>query len=89
MLRVRLGQAVRDRPGKGGEVGVILGVQYLLFHEFPKPFDQVQIGRVRRQVEQFDFEGLRQSPHDFALLIASVVQYQRDGNSRMGRSNLP
>ena len=75
MLSMRLGQAVRDRPGKGGEVGVILWVQHLFFHEFPKPFNQVQVGRVRRQVEQLDFQGLRQSPHDLALLMARVVQY--------------
>lgn len=39
-----------------------------------------QVWRVRRQVEQFDFQELRQSRHDFALLTARVVENQRDGD---------
>ena len=41
---VGLAQAVHDRRFERSEVGVVVGIQALLFDELPEPFDQVEIG---------------------------------------------
>lgn len=41
-------QAGFDSVKENGKAGEVLGVEALLLDEFPQPFDQVQIGRVRR-----------------------------------------
>ena len=39
-----------------GKCFVIGGVEALLFDKLPEPFNQVQIGRIRRQKKQFDVQ---------------------------------
>jgi hypothetical protein len=36
--------------------GVIMGVQAAFFHQLPEPFDQVELGRIRREKQQLNLE---------------------------------
>ena len=36
------------------EVVIVGAIQYLLFDESPQAFDQIQVGRIGRQVKEFD-----------------------------------
>ena len=55
------------------ELLVIFGIKALLFDEFPKSLNQVEIRRISRQIEQFDVEGVCQVLQEFAFLVAGVV----------------
>ena len=55
---------------------VIGGTQAVALDELPDPFDQVQVRRVRRQVQHFYVQLLRQVCHQRALLVCRVVQYK-------------
>jgi hypothetical protein len=71
-------QTLVDGRSKRLVVGVKDGLQALLLDEFPDSFDQVQVGGVRRQLHQVDAQLFGQTPHQIALLVASVVQHQGD-----------
>ena len=51
---VSLNQAIDNRRLESAIVGVVLGVQALLFNKLPQPLDQVEIRRVSRQEAEFD-----------------------------------
>src|SRR3954466_8941274 len=59
--RRQVGQAPVDGGRASREVLVVCRVQRLLAQEPPQPLDQVQVGRVTRQVQQFDLQRLRQA----------------------------
>lgn len=82
VLRGQVIEALLD----GGRELLVLGVvgrtQALRLDELPDPLDQVQIGRVRRQVQQFDPQLLGQIVYQRALLVACIVQHQGDRQPR-------
>ena len=51
-----LGQTVGNGLLEVVEVSVIRGIQTGLLDELPQALDQIQVGRVRRQVQEFDLE---------------------------------
>lgn len=61
------------------EVVIVGAIQYLLFDELPQAFDQIQVGRIGRQVKEFDawFFGL--ISNRLAFLVSGVIQHQGDG----------
>jgi hypothetical protein len=71
------------------ELIIVDAIQYLLFDEPPQAFDQIQIGRIGRQVKEFDawFFGL--AGNRLAFLVSGVVQHQSDGaaGARIGVCN--
>jgi hypothetical protein len=71
-------QALVDCRSEALERLVVGRVQRLLADEPPQPLDQVQVGRVARQVQHLDPQGIGQALHPGTLLVASVVQHQRD-----------
>src|ERR1700722_13969731 len=81
------GQVIQTPSDDGGErlvVGVVGGVEAFLLDELPQAFDQIEIGGVRRQVQQLDTQLGRQVAHQRALLVARVVQHQRNRQARTG-----
>src|SRR4051812_34818700 len=68
-------QALQDRRLEAGEVLVVPAGQDLLLYELPQPLDEVQVRRVRRQVQQLDPQLCGQEPHHLALLVAGVIQH--------------
>ena len=60
--------------------GIIASVQAAFFDQLPEPFDQVELGRIRREKQQLDLEssgGVLDQP---TALIAGVVQNDGDRN---------
>lgn len=72
-------QASVDGLTESGEVIVVFAVEDVAFDEFPQAFDQVQVGRIRRQELQPDVQRCSEVHHQSTALIASVVQHQRHG----------
>ena len=70
------------------EVSVVLGIQALLFDEFPQPFNQVEIRRVGRQKTELDLQAGRGGEYHGAFLIAGIVQHQRDRHAEVEVSQL-
>ena len=50
----QIGDTGIDAIPEGVEFVIVGAVQYLLFDESPQPFDQIQVGRIGRQVKEFD-----------------------------------
>ena len=71
-------QAAINGLAEFGEGVVVSGVEDISFDEFPQSFDQVEIRRIRRQELEFDIECRRQIYYQSTVLIAGVVQHQRD-----------
>ena len=51
-----LGQTVGNGLLEVVEVSVIRGIQTGLLDKLPQALNQIQVGRVRRQVQEFDLE---------------------------------
>ena len=85
---MRLAQTVGDGRLEGGKVSVVLGIQALLFDEFPQPFNQVEIRRVGRQKTELDLQAGRGGEYHGAFLIAGIVQHQRDRHAEVEVSQL-
>ncbi len=64
----------------------MLGVKALLLDEFPPALDQVEMGRIGRQKEQFDVKMGRQGLNESAALIAGVIENQGDGCLEIARA---
>jgi len=58
---------------------VVFAVKSLALDEFPQPLNQIQVGRVRRQVQQCDLQFRCQCLDRGVSLILRVVQHERDG----------
>jgi len=71
-------EAAVDRVAEIGKCVVVASVKDVSFDELPEPFDQVEVGRIRRQELQLDVERRRQVDDQRAVLIAGVVQHQGD-----------
>jgi len=50
----KIGNAGVDAIPEGVKFVIVGAVQYLFFDESPQPFDQIQVGRIGRQVKEFD-----------------------------------
>ena len=66
----------------------VLGIQALLFDEFPQPFQQVEIGRVGWQKTEFDLQAGRGGELPGSLSVAGIVQHQRDRHAEVKISQL-
>ena len=66
-----------------GEGGVVAVGQAALFDQLPQTFDQIKIGAVGGQEEQFDVQSLRLLAHQFTALVACVVHDEGDGDVRV------
>ena len=77
MFGFELLDGLGDRFGEGVEVVQRACGQGQFFHQFPNTPDQVQIGRVRRQEQQFNVERLGALTNRFGAVIRCVVQHDR------------
>ena len=68
---------------------MVAAVEGTTFGEVPQAFDQVQVGRVRGQEQQRDTQLTGQCLDRGVVLIAGVVQHQRDRSGQTQRGNLP
>ena len=89
VLCVGQADAVADRLAERTKVGVVFRVQGLLLDELPKSLDEVQIGRVGRQVDQLYVQRFGQFSHHRAFLISGVVQNQTDRHANIRLGDLP
>ena len=71
-----LGQTVGNGLLEVVEVSVIRGIQTGLLDKLPQTLDQIQVGRVRRQVQEFDLERGGQGRDERTFLVAGVIQDQ-------------
>ena len=55
-------------------------VEDFLFDKLPEPFDDIEIGGVRREKKQGDVEATGKGNDSATVLIACVVEDQRDGD---------
>ena len=81
LLGVRGRNAVEDFLDGGlkvGELRMVAAVEGTTFGELPQAFDQVQVGRVRGEEQQRDTQLTGQCLDRGIVLIAGVVQHQRD-----------
>src|SRR3990167_2211324 len=74
---------------EAAKLGVILGIKALLFDEFPKALDQIQIGRIGRQKKQLDLEFLSKLLDEPRSLITRIIQNQRDRHLEIKAGNFP
>ena len=89
VLCVGQADAVADRLAERAKVGVVFRVQGFLLDELPESLDEVQIGRVGRQVDQLDLQRFGHFSHHGALLISGVVQNQTDRHANICLGDLP
>ena len=82
----QIGDTGVDAILEGVEVVIVGAVQYLLFDESPQPFDQIQVGRIGRQVKEFDAWFVGFVGNRLAFLVSGVVQHQSDrvASARIG-----
>jgi hypothetical protein len=50
----KIGDTGVNASPEGVEVVIVSAVQYLLFDKPPQAFDQIKVGRIGRQVKEFD-----------------------------------
>jgi len=74
MRGVGLRQALNNGGFECREVGVIGGVEALLFNELPQSLNQVQVGRIGRKKTQLDLQACRERHHLGTALVAGIVQ---------------
>lgn len=79
MNGVGIVQATLDGVHEGTEVGVVLGIQALLFDELPQSLDEIEIGGVRGEEQPLDVKFLGVRFDEFAAWITGIVQDDRDG----------
>jgi len=72
-----------DRRFEFWERVVIPGVQHFLLDMSPQSFDQVEIRRVGREMDECNCELFSEFRDDSAFLITSIVQEQYNGFPRM------
>ena len=85
----KIGDAGVDAILEGVEVIIVSAVQNLLFDEPPQPFDQIQVGRIGGQINEFDALFLGLVGNRLAFLVSGVVQHQSDraAGARIGVGN--
>lgn len=87
MFRVSLVQAGRDGVFEDREILVVDRVQALLFDEFPQSLNEIEVGGIGRQIQQFDAEGCGQIKHQMTLLVARIVEDECDRDIQAQRRN--
>ena len=74
------GMGLLQALGNGGfqrlKVGMVLGIEAVLFDKLPQQFDQIQVGRIGRQKKQLDVEQSGQLLHQGTALIACIIHHQ-------------
>ena len=67
-------ETIRYGPLKYREVFVVFRVQTLLFDKPPKSFNQIQIGRIRWQKQQFNTKHCSTFLHLCTVLITGIIE---------------
>jgi hypothetical protein len=62
------------------EVFIISRIETFLFHEFPQSFDQIEVGRVRWEKEDFNIQTSSNILDILTPLIPSIIHNERDGD---------
>ena len=70
------------------KVSVIRGIQTGLLDKLPHALNQIQVRRVRWQVQQFNLEGGGQGRDQLTFLVAGVIQDQGNGYPQVQRGEL-
>jgi len=74
-------ETLLDRGAKGIEGGIVVRIEALLAHKAPEALNQVEVGRIGGQIEQFDAERGRVLLHQHRTLIAHIIQNHGDRQS--------
>jgi len=78
MIGIQLVETVGNGRFEGRKLVIVFRVQAFLLDEFPQPFNQVEVGGVSRQKQQFNIQPLRTGKHCLTALVLGIVQDQRD-----------
>ena len=70
------------------KVSVIRRIQTGLLDKLPHALNQIQVGRVRRQVQEFNLERGGQGRDQLTFLVAGVIQDQGNGHPQVQRGEL-
>jgi hypothetical protein len=73
VVRGALGEAVLKGRLKGGAVGIVRGGEALLFDKLPQALNEIAIGGIGREGQQFEAPGPGQSLPEQTTLIAGLV----------------
>ena len=86
MTTGRFSQTVLDRLFEQSKVLVIVRIQALFSDEFPQAFNQIEIGGVGRQKQEFNPESSRLLHHEPTALIAGIIHHHshRGGEAQGG-----
>jgi len=68
-------QASRNRRLERSKIGLVVGIQPLLFDKLPQTFDQVQVRGIGRKKASFNVQFCGSSEHQRTLLIAGIIQH--------------
>ena len=86
MAAAGIGQTIDDRLFERAKLGIIPPMEAVGLYKLPEPFDEVEVGGIRRQPEQGNLEACRLGHHIGIALITSVIQHEGDGQVReLGR----
>lgn len=70
------------------KVLIVCGIQTFLFHEFPEPLNQIEIGRVGRKKEEFDIQIPGFLHHQATVLVASIIHHECDWSLQAQQGDL-
>ena len=88
METCRFGQTALNSPPEQLKVLVIFRIETLFSDEFPQAFNQIEIGRVGRQKENFDPQSGSLGLHEPTALIPRIVHHHGDGYLQAELSDL-
>ena len=78
-----------DRVFERSEIGEGAVGQRLLLHELPDPLNQVQVRRIRGQIDEINLSISGESSYQFGVLITGVIAHDADRTSRMSLAEFP
>ena len=84
----RFPQTLSDGPLEQFEVLIIVTVETFLAHETPQALNQIEVGRIGRQKEEFDAQLLGSLEHEPTALIASIIHHHGNGGLQAKESDL-
>ena len=86
MAAAGMGQTIADRLFERPKLRIIPSMEAVGLYQLPEPFDEVEVGGIRRQPEPGHPEACRLGHHLGMALITSVIQHEGDGQVReLGR----
>jgi hypothetical protein len=85
---LRLRQALGEGGFEGCEVGIVGGIQALLFDELPQPLNQVEVRGIGRQKTDLKVEAGGEGDNLRTALRASLGEHHRQRNPELARGYL-